>query len=65
MNIEALSSIPRRLEYKLFDKGYTGEATKYVPTYSVWGPNRNTYAEKLITACGGSANFPPGAVGAD
>jgi RHS repeat-associated protein len=49
---------------KLFSKGFTGQATQYVPAYSVFGPNSNTYAAKLIETCGGLGAFPPGAVGA-
>lgn len=50
---------------KLFDEGYTGKATRHMPAYSKWSTNSNRYAERLINLCGGSADFPPGALGAD
>lgn len=48
----------------LFSKGFTGQATQYVPAYSVTGPNSNTHAARLIEICGGLGAFPPGAIGA-
>jgi RHS repeat-associated protein len=54
-----------RANNKVFDQGYTGGATNWMPKYNMWGPNSNTYAEKLISTCGGSADFPPGAIGAN
>ena len=49
---------------KLFSTGFTGQATQYVPAYSVLGPNSNTYAARLIEICGGLGALPPGAIGA-
>jgi RHS repeat-associated protein len=48
---------------KLFGEGYTGQDTKWVPKYSIPGPNSNTYAQQLLTACDGWTVFPPGAIG--
>jgi RHS repeat-associated protein len=48
---------------RLFSRGYTGSATRFVPAYSIPGPNSNTYAACLIDICGGMGAFPPGAIG--
>ncbi|HEX8251869.1 MAG TPA: RHS repeat-associated core domain-containing protein [Thermoanaerobaculia bacterium] len=50
---------------KVFGKGYTGAASKYVPAYKATGSNSNTYARKLIEQCGGIAGTPAGAAGWD
>jgi RHS repeat-associated protein len=35
----------------------------HLPPYNAMGPNSNSYVNHLIKSCGGSANFPPGAIG--
>lgn len=49
----------------VFKRGYTGKATGKVPTYSISGPNSNTYAHRLVATCGGMTDFPFGAAGSN
>ncbi len=49
----------------LLNEARARENTQAFPTYRIAGPNSNSYVRNLVDTCGGSAEWPPNAYGAN